>query len=87
MFYHTNRFASAAIATGILFLSASTVSASEIALTFADHDLTISGDFAGFEDNQYVVITDIGAIHVPAAMVTCAGADCRDVVLASQANG
>lgn len=62
----------------------SIVSASEIALTFADNGLTIAGEFVGFKENAYVITTTVGELHVPAVLVTCEGADCLNVVIVRQ---
>ncbi len=78
---------SATAASTILLCLPSIASADEIALTFADHEITITGQLASFEGSHYVVMTHMGLISVPAAMVSCAGADCPDVVSATQANG
>ena len=57
-------------------ISPSSASAEQIALTFEEHDFTLVGEFAGYADNAYIVVTENGEIHVPAAMVSCAGTDC-----------
>lgn len=54
--------------------------ADEIALTFKTHGVTIAGEYAGFRDNAYMVITTAGVIHVPANLVTCKGEDCLDIL-------
>ncbi|KJZ19884.1 hypothetical protein [Loktanella sp. S4079] len=51
-------------------------SAGEIALTFESHGVTISGEFAGFQDDAYILITTAGPLHVPANLATCEGEDC-----------
>jgi hypothetical protein len=47
--------------------------------------MTLVGEFAGFQDDGYFIITNDQKIHVPAAMVRCEGADCvaEDAVIAS----
>lgn len=55
------------------------VSADEVALTFLDHELTLVGEFMGFENGAYVIVSDNGVIHVPATLVTCLGPDCYDM--------
>ena len=58
----------------------SIVSADQIALTFEQHGMTIAGDYVGFQDNAYVIITTAGTIYVPAILVSCEGVDCLDIV-------
>lgn len=60
-------------------MAASKVSANEIALTFADHDLTISGEFIAFENEAYILTTDVGKMIVPAVLVTCEGSECPQI--------
>jgi len=69
-----------ACALSAIAMFPASVSAKEIALTFTQHDLSIVGEFAGYEDNQYVVETATGTVFVPAAMVTCEGDDCVEVM-------
>lgn len=76
----------AVLAAAIVTMTPSMVSAKEIALTFSDHDLTISGEFVAFEDDSFVLMTNMGEITVPAMLVTCEGADCYKSTLV-QASG
>jgi hypothetical protein len=62
-------------------------SANEIVLTFAEQGFTIVGQFQGFVDNSYLILTEYGEISVPAAMVTCEGPDCVEVLAANTVNG
>ena len=62
------------------------LAANEIALTLKEQGITISGDFAGFRDKAYIVLTSTGLIHVPAEIVTCEGADCLVIVAANTAD-
>ena len=50
--------------------------ADEIALTFANHDLVIVGEFTAYQDDAYLIMTENGEIHVPAILVTCEGEKC-----------
>lgn len=68
-------------------ISPSGVSADEIALTFEDHGFTISGVFAGFAQDAYVIETENGLVHVPVDMVTCEGEACFMIEQASAAEG
>jgi hypothetical protein len=52
------------------------VSADEVVLTLKNQDVTIRGEFAGFQQNAYVVTTENGDLHVPAKYVDCEGDDC-----------
>lgn len=62
-----------------------TSTANEITLVFKNHEMTLVGEFAGFQDDGYFIIADGQKIHVPAVMVNCEGVDCvdTDVTLAS----
>lgn len=71
---------SAIILSVLVTVTPSIVSASDIALTFEKHGVTIAGDFAGFTENAYVIVTTVGILHVPANLVTCVGSDCLDIV-------
>jgi hypothetical protein len=68
----------AALMTATLFVAPASVFASEITLTFENHEFALQGQFAGFEDAGYVIISNGQSIHVPAAMVRCDGDDCFD---------
>ena len=72
-------------AISMLALNATAATAGEIALTFEQHGVTISGEFAGFQDDAYVLITTAGRLHVPANLATCEGDDC--VVFFTADNG
>lgn len=52
-----------------------------IELTFKANDVTVSGEFAGFRDDAYVIETPTGLLYVPVVLVTCAGADCIDLLV------
>ncbi|WP_159086954.1 hypothetical protein [Loktanella sp. Alg231-35] len=62
-------------------------SANEIALTFIEQGFTVKGEFKDFVDNTYMIVTQYGAMSVPAAMVTCEGPDCIEIFAANTANG
>ena len=72
-------------ATGLLIPTS--VSAGEIALTLKAQGITLIGDFGGFEDETYLLVTQAGTIYVPAALVTCEGDDCFDIVDVQSTNG
>ncbi len=55
------------------------VNTSRIALTFEKQGVTLVGDFAGLRQNAYIIITEMGELHVPASYVTCKGASCFEV--------
>jgi len=38
--------------------------------------VVLTGEFAGFQDDAYVVIKDGVRLHVPATQLTCVGDDC-----------
>jgi hypothetical protein len=78
MFKSVKSTLSIALLSGFAITSSSSVSADEIALTFRAQDLTIAADFIAFDRSGYVIMTQFGEMHVPASMVTCEGADCRD---------
>lgn len=71
----------------LALMAPSNASADEITLTFEKHDLTVSGEFAGFVQNAYVIRTENGEIHVPVEMVTCEGNYCFEVAEAGTAEG
>ncbi len=58
-------------------------SADEVILTLKDQDVTIRGEFAGFQQNAYVVATENGDLYVPAKYVDCQGDDCLIFVAAN----
>lgn len=64
----------------------SSVSADEIALTLKAQGITLVGDFGGFQDNTYILITQAGTIYVPAMLVTCEGDDCFEMIEAATSN-
>ena len=64
----------------------SAASADEMTLTLKNLDVVISGQFAGFKQNAYVIATETGNIHVPARYVDCKGADCLIFVVANTQN-
>ncbi len=64
----------------------SAAGADEITLTLKDQDVAISGQFAGFKQNAYVIATETGNIHVPARYVDCEGTDCLIFVTANTQN-
>lgn len=72
------------LTAAMVMVAPTTVSAKEIALTFSDHDLTISGEFIAMQDNAYVLMTDMGEMIVPAAMVTCEGVACLEDGIADE---
>ncbi|WP_342076130.1 hypothetical protein [Yoonia sp. SS1-5] len=61
-------------------------SASEISLTLKEQDITISGEFAGFQQDAYVLTTSAGELYVPAQYVTCEGEDCLIILSANTAD-
>ncbi|SFS13600.1 hypothetical protein [Yoonia litorea] len=75
--------------TAIMAASAmpTSVSAGEIALTLKAQELTLVGEFAGYVDNVYVLITSTGTIYVPADLAICAGEGCIDPANPGQASG
>lgn len=64
------------LTAAIVTTAPSTVSADQIALTFVEHDLTISGEFIAYENDAFTLATGNGEVIVPALMVTCEGHDC-----------
>ena len=56
------------------------VSAGEIALTLKAQGITLIGQFGGFENDTYLLVTEAGTIFVPAALVTCEGSDCFELI-------
>ncbi|MEL6682599.1 MAG: hypothetical protein AAFQ09_08125 [Pseudomonadota bacterium] len=66
-----------------IIASTSQLAASDMALTFDEQNVTISGQFAGFRQNAYVLLTEAGMLFVPANLVTCEGDDCLEIVKAA----
>jgi hypothetical protein len=64
-----------AVASGT-FLLPTVASADQISLTFKDSAITMTGEFAGFREDAYVIMTSAGELYVPASYVTCEGNDC-----------
>ena len=57
--------------------------ADEVTLEFIANELTITGELVTMDDEGYLMITEMGEIHVPAEMVTCTGEACAPFVVAS----
>lgn len=53
-----------------------TASAEFVTLRSADGTVNLSGTFLAFEDNFYVISTDLGQLRVSAERVSCSGAGC-----------
>jgi hypothetical protein len=70
----------AAVLAALAFATPTILSAGNVALTFKSHDLVISGAFAGFAQDAYVIETYMGLLYVPAELVTCEGDSCIQVV-------
>lgn len=64
----------------------SNANASPITLTFPDHNVTIVGEFVGFQQNAYVIASDMGKLFVPASLVTCEGQDCFEIIASTDNN-
>jgi hypothetical protein len=60
----------------LALLSPSGVSAEQISLTLKAQNFTIVGEYLGFTEGTYMVMTATGELHVPAAIVSCEGAAC-----------
>lgn len=73
--------------SALALLAPTNVSADEISLTFEAHDFTLTGEIVGFVADNYVILTDNGEIHVPAAMVSCVGTACALAASATNAQG
>ena len=58
------------------FVLPSSASANQITLTFVDHGFTLTGQFARFSGDSYIVLTEFGEVQVPLAMVKCSGLRC-----------
>lgn len=71
----------------VALISPSNVSAEPITLTFEAHGFSISGEFIEYSENGYVLETENGEVHVPAAMVSCEGRACMEPAQATFAEG
>ncbi|MEO1640490.1 MAG: hypothetical protein AAFU41_14715 [Pseudomonadota bacterium] len=76
-------FAVAALGAATVIVHASAGYADEVTLDFIANDLTISGELINMDDEGYTLITEMGEVHVPAAMVTCEGDACTQVAVVS----
>ena len=66
-----------AVVLSIMAFAISTSAATpEVALSFHDLDLAISGQLTGYTDQAYIIQTSSGLLHVPSVLVTCSGRDC-----------
>ncbi len=66
-----------AMVVGLMMLVISPATADEIVLTSPDGSVTIRGEFAGFEDGNYIVnLAPDGTAQVTAGRVYCEGRDC-----------
>jgi hypothetical protein len=70
----------AAVFAALACATPTILSAGNVALSFKSHDLVISGAFAGFAQDAYVIETYMGLQYVPADLVTCEGDSCIQVV-------
>ena len=71
----------------IALITPASVTANEMALTFEEQGVTIAGQYAGFRENAYVLVTTAGTLHVPANLVKCQGVDCVELLaVATQDN-
>lgn len=58
------------------FFAPMNAAAAEIVLTSPDNTVMIKGEFAGFQQDTYIVIYNGYKLQVPAALMTCQGEDC-----------
>jgi hypothetical protein len=56
--------------------------AKEITLIFENQDITMVGEFAGFTQGAYIIISNDQTLHVPAVLVRCEGDDCFEIASA-----
>ena len=56
--------------------------AKDITLIFENHDITMVGEFVGFTQGAYIIISNDQKLHVPAVLVRCEGDDCFEIVTA-----
>ncbi|MEM9784968.1 MAG: hypothetical protein AAF801_00600 [Pseudomonadota bacterium] len=83
MVYRTTRAMRTLIFSISTLAAATAASASEMALTFEKQGVTIAGQYAGFQQNAYVLLTAAGMLYVPANLVTCEGDDCLEILTAA----
>ena len=79
MFNKVNGKISAITMSAVAFIAPTDVSAAEIALTFENLGVTLAGEFAGFQQDAYIIIANGAPLHVPAVLVTCEGDFCFDI--------
>ncbi len=69
------------------FIAPTGASATEISLTFEDQNVTLVGEFAGFQKEAYIIVTDMGTLFVPAHYVTCEGEACFEMIAVEESDG
>lgn len=75
------------VVTALAALQPTIASADEITVTFALNGLTLTGEFVGFEDNEYIIDTTVGTVNVAADLVSlCEGIDCISAAAAAELN-
>lgn len=87
MFTNTKIVSSALMVLASVFAAPTVAVADQITLTFESNNVTLTGEFAGFKNLAYTIITDLGEINVPAGLVTCEGADCMEIVSVTRVSG
>jgi phosphate transport system substrate-binding protein len=67
-------FAKLAFAASLLL--SSSIQAQEVSLITRDGEVALAGELLSFDNGYYTVLSQIGEVRVPAALVTCSGAAC-----------
>ena len=71
----TSTFASICT-VGLLALAPAIASADQITLTSADNTVRFTGEFAGFDQDKYLIYVKGHMIALPIMMMNCEGSDC-----------
>ena len=73
--------ASAVVLSITAFAISTSAATPEVALTFHDVELSITGQLIRYIDQVYIIQTNEGLLHVPAVLVDCIGKDCEGLTL------
>ena len=57
--------------------------ADEVTLVFKESNLALTGELKTTDADGYVIVTEVGEIHVPVTMVECEGTSCPTIALLS----
>jgi hypothetical protein len=76
MFQSVNSINGKIMLGALALIFPSGVSAEQISLTLKAQNFTVVGEYVGFAEGAYIVMTENGELHVPAAIASCEGSAC-----------